>query len=39
MAHMIVGDWAGLKAPFTPLVISGVVLALGLKRMRQGSTA
>ena len=39
VAHMIAGDWAGLKAPFTPLVISGVALALALKRMRQGLTA
>ena len=35
MAHMIAGDWAGLKAPFTPLVI-GRGIGIGLEAHAAG---
>jgi hypothetical protein len=34
IAHVRVGDWDGITAPITPLVLSGVAFALALKRMR-----
>jgi hypothetical protein len=35
IAHVVVSDWAGLKAPITPLVLAGAALALRILSMRR----
>jgi hypothetical protein len=35
VAHILVGDWAGITAPITPLAFSVAALALGVVRMRR----
>ena len=37
LAHVRVGDWAGLSAPIVPLVMSIASLALGLKRVNRAN--
>jgi hypothetical protein len=36
IAHVRVGDWAGLKAPIVPFLFSVTVLTLGILRVRRG---
>ena len=35
VAHVRVGDWGGVTAPITPLVLSSVALTLGWMRVRR----
>ena len=35
VAHVAVGDWAGLKAPITPLLLACATLALRITSMRR----
>jgi hypothetical protein len=38
IAHMRVGDWAGLKAPITPFLLSITVLVLRVLSMRRAAS-
>ena len=35
LAHVRVGDWAGVTAPITPLLLSCIALTLAILRMRR----
>lgn len=39
LAHVRVGDWAGMKAPITPLLFSIAALTLRLTSMRRAAVA
>lgn len=38
IAHVLVGDWAGLKAPITPFLLSVAVLLLRIVSMRRAAS-